>query len=144
MRAAAKSRFVPACILVLLAACASPGPAIRVEEAWARPTAGPAPGAAYLSIHNDGKRPDRLLGARSDRCATVEIHRTRVVEGRARMTPAGDGIAVGPGETVELKPGGHHLMLFEPAEPLRDGERFELTLEFEEAGEVRVEIQVRR
>ncbi len=144
MRGAGNRLSALACALLLLAGCPRSGTAIRVEEAWARPTAGSGPGAAYLSIRNDGDQADRLLGARSACCATIEIHHTQVSEGRMSMVPIENGIAFAPGATVELKPGGYHLMLFELIEPLRIGMRFAVTLEFEQNGEIPVEIEVRR
>ena len=132
----------PVCIYLLLAACS--GPAIRVDQAWARPAAGSGPGAAYLSIRNGGDQPDRLIGARSACCATIEIHRTQVSDGRMSMLPVQDGIALEPGATLDLAPGGYHMMLFGLREPLRIGMRFVVTLEFEQNGEIPVEIEVRR
>jgi copper(I)-binding protein len=60
------------------------------------------------------------------------------------MVPVENGIALDPGATVDLMPGGYHLMLFEPVEPLRVGMRFTVTLELEQNGEIPVEIEVRR
>ena len=130
--------------LLLLVACARSGTAIRVDDAWARPTAGSGPGAAYLSISNDSDQADRLLGARSACCATIEIHHTQVSDGRMSMVPIENGIAFAPGATVDFEPGGYHLMLFEPIEALRIGMRFVVTLEFARNGEIPVEIEVRR
>lgn len=118
--------------------------AIRVEGAWARPTAGSGPGAAYLSIRNRGDQPDRLLGARSTHCSTIEIHHTQVRDGRMSMAPVEDGMVLDPGATVTLEPGGYHLMLFDLKEPLRVGTRFPMILVFKENGEIPVEVAVRR
>ncbi len=60
------------------------------------------------------------------------------------MVPVENGIAIAPGATVDLEPGGYHLMLFEPIEPLRIEMRFVVTLQFEQNGEIPVEIEVRR
>ena len=60
------------------------------------------------------------------------------------MVPVENGIALAPGATVKLEPGGYHLMLFEPIEPLRIGVRFVVTLELEQNGDIPVEIEVRR
>jgi len=116
---------------------------IRVDDAWARPVSGTLPGAAYLSIVNKGRASDRLVGARSSCCASVEIHETRVENDIMRMLPVDSGIAIEPGSTVSFKPGGYHLMLFDPGESLRLGKRFELTLVFEIGGEMTVEVEVR-
>jgi len=122
-----------------------PAPRIRIEGAWSRPTAAsPAPGVAYFEIVNEGGAPDRLLGARSDRCGTIEIHRTTVEDGRARMAPANDGVEVAARSTTKLEPGGHHLMLFELSPPLAPADRYGIVLDFEKSGEVPVEVEVRR
>lgn len=131
-------------VVLVLAACADPGPAIRVEQAWARPTAASAPGAVYLSVRNSGDRPDRLIGVRSSRCAAVEIHESRVRDGRMSMVPVEGGIAVEPGTTVALEPGGFHVMLIGLEKPLSAGEHFEIALDFERSGEVTAEVEVRR
>ncbi len=142
MSSVGRRLFAPVCVILLLAACS--GAAIRVGGAWARPAAGSGPGAVYLSIRNGGDQPDRLIGARSSCCATIEIHRTQVSDGRMSMLPVQDGIAVEPGATLELEPGGYHMMLFGLREPLRSGMRFVVTLEFEQNGELPVEVEVRR
>lgn len=132
--------------LSTLAACVDPGPVIRVEDAWSRPSApsGSMPGVAYLSIVNEGGAADRLIGARSKRCRTVEIHETRVVDDRMSMVPVREGLPVGRRSTVAFKPGGLHLMLLGLTEPLRAGESYEMTLTFERVGERVVDVEVRR
>jgi copper(I)-binding protein len=58
-----------------------------------------------------------------------------------RMRPI-DAIVIPAGQTVELKPGGNHVMFMGLTQPLRTGARFPLTLRFETAGELTVEVQV--
>lgn len=53
------------------------------------------------------------------------------------------GLEIPAGETVELAPGGYHIMLMELAEPLEEGSKFDLTLTFEKAGEKTVNVEVR-
>ncbi len=105
---------------------------------------GSGPAAAYLSIANHGEREDRLLGARSSCCSTIEIHQTRLSEGRMSMVPIDEGLAIEPGSSVGLAPGGYHLMLFDLSGPLREGESFTITLQFEVAGDVPVDVRIRR
>ena len=144
MRPVKNLRWTPVCVVFLLAACAGSGSPMRVDGAWARPAAGSGPGAVYLSVRNDSGKPDRLLGARSVRCATIEIHQTKLFEGRMSMVPVEHGLELEPGATVALEPGGYHLMLFGLNEPLQVGTRFSLTLQFEQSGEIPVEVEVRR
>lgn len=119
------------------------GTAIRLELAWARatpPRAGAA--AAYLAITNLSAMTDRLISASCDRAVKVEIHETQMEGGVMRMRPVAGGIAIAPEETVTLKPGGLHLMLTGLVSPLSKGETLTLTLRFETAGEISVDLPV--
>jgi iron complex outermembrane receptor protein len=98
-------------------------------------------GVAYLSITNNGPTEEVLLGARSPAAARVELHQTIVSEGMARMRPLPQ-IAIAPGATVRIAPGGIHLMLFNLTAPLSIGDEVPLILSFREAGEFAVEIKV--
>ncbi len=116
---------------------------LLIDHPWARPTA-PAQkvGAGYLTIRNQGGEADRLVAARTPLVPMVELHTHEIdAQGVARMRQI-EAIDVPAGTTVELMPGGLHLMLMGLAEPLREGTRFPVTLTFERAGEVEVEMQV--
>ena len=98
-------------------------------------------GGAYLSIDNKGKAADKLLRASTARAGSVELH-TMSMDGnvmRMRMVPA---IDVAPGAPVKLAPGGLHVMLQDLKQPLRKGDKFLMTLVFQRAGEVKVDIVV--
>lgn len=114
-----------------------------VEQSWARATIGTSrPGAAYLTIRNEGSAPDTLVGIESGVAGSAEIHDTTTdASGITRMAPTGP-LAIGPGEEIVLTPGGKHLMLMQLNEPLVEGETLPLTLRFEEAGEVAVEAPI--
>jgi copper(I)-binding protein len=138
--------------LVALATCATPEPRIGVENAWSRPTtaAGLAPrplpsgpGVVYASVVNRGGAADRLTGASSPVSESVEIHHTTLIDDRMRMAPVEGGIEIPARETVELKPGGYHVMLFGLRRQLREGDRFEIEFEFEQSGRIRVTAEVR-
>ncbi len=111
---------------------------IKIGHPWARPTlAGQSVGGAYLSLHNTGTAPDRLLGATSAASTTVEVHEMRMQGDVMRMREV-DGLALAPGKTVKLEPGGYHLMLVGLKVPLKLGDKLPLTLRFEKAGSVDV------
>ena len=124
---------------------------VVVHDAWARATpAGARVGALYLSIAS--VTGDRLVGAEVPRsvAAATDIHETVVVadssgsEGSGRMTMRPVAfIELPPGETVELKPGGYHIMLLNLKKPLRVGARVPLTLVLEKAGRRKVTAVVR-
>jgi copper(I)-binding protein len=129
-------------LLLLSAAGAVAEEAVRandivIAQPWARASIGTGrPGAAYLTITNQGAGPDRLLGVASEIAGSAEVHdSTRDASGVMRMAPAGP-LALGAGETVALAPGGKHIMLMELKKPLLQGETLPLLLRFERAGEV--------
>lgn len=116
---------------------------VRIEAAWARATPpGAKTGAAYLTLVNEGDAPDRLVAAAAPVAARVELHAMEMTGGVMRMRPLPDGIALPPGETVTLGPGGTHLMLMGLESPLAEGGRFPLELTFERAGRQTVEVRI--
>lgn len=116
---------------------------IAITNAWARPTLGRTPnGASYLTITNHGQVTERLVSARSPASSKVELH-TIVAEGNVRKMRPIPAIEIEPGGTVELKPGGFHVMLLGLKKPLSSGKTIPLTVTFEKAGSVTVEVAVR-
>ena len=128
--------------LLLLAACQEQGePEIKLGNAWARPTAGQAPGAVYVSIANDGPGEDRLVSALTDHAAMAMVHQNELVNGVARMRMAGE-IRIPAGDQIDMVPGGTHIMLEGLRAPLKAGDEFELVLQFKEAGDRKVTVKV--
>ena len=118
------------------------GKTVAVENAWARASISKT-GAAYVTLVNRGAGDDRLVAARSDVAARVELH-THEMEGNImRMRPV-EAIPVPAGQTVMLKPGGHHVMMIGLKGKLEEGGAFPLTLVFDKAGEITVEVPVRK
>lgn len=117
------------------------GPGISVVQPWTRAMP-PATrnGAGYLLIRNEGDTPDRLLGARSPRAKLVEIHEMTVTDGIMRMRAVPNGLTLPPGATVILRPQGLHLMLMGMAAPIVAGEAVPVTLRFEQAGDISVDL----
>ena len=115
---------------------------LKIGHPYTRTT---PPGAtvagAYLSIDNKGKAADKLLRASSPAAGLVELH-SMSMDGNVMRMRAVPAIDVAPGATVKLAPGGLHVMLQELKRPLKKGERVPLTLVFERAGEVKVELAV--
>lgn len=138
---------------------------LEVTGVWARTSPAMASaGAAYLEITNGTDTDDALLSASVEPSVAgkVELHETTTAmtdgtgmtgsTGMTGTTMAGSGmmqmkpvdrIPVPAGGTAELKPGGYHIMLLELPEPLETGATFEITLTFEEAGEIVVTATVR-
>ncbi|WP_246164080.1 copper chaperone PCu(A)C [Blastochloris sulfoviridis] len=118
--------------------------ALVIAEPWARATPPAAKvGGGYLRITNTGTEPDRLVGMSAPVAGRGEIHEMAVVDGVMRMRELEDGIAIAPGQTVELKPGGLHVMFMDIQEPLKEGATIPVTLRFAKAGTIEVPFQVR-
>ena len=96
---------------------------------------GDTPGAGYFHLHNAGNAPVILVGADSDAFESVEMHMSMEKEGMVSMH-AVSKIEVGPGETLEFAPKGHHLMLMKRSHPLAIGDEVEVVLQF--AGQKRL------
>ncbi|MBM1170167.1 copper chaperone PCu(A)C [Microvirga arabica] len=117
--------------------------AIVVEAPWSRATPGGAKVASgYMRITNSGSEPDRLVGGSTVVAERFEVHRSTVVDGVARMEPVTGGLEIGPGQTVELKPGTLHAMLVNLRQGLKPGETVKGMLVFEKAGVLKIEYQV--
>lgn len=128
--------------LVILAACSPAG--ITVKDPFARPspTEG-GTGGAFMTIVNNTRRPDRLVSAQCPAAKVVELHETINDAGVMRMRPQPEGFEIPFRGELELKPGGKHVMLIDLVVPLRAGESIEVTLNFEKAGAVKVQVPVR-
>jgi copper(I)-binding protein len=120
---------------------AQPG-ALKIDQPWARPTLpGQSVGGAYLSVHNRGSVPDRLLGGSTPAAARVEVHEMRMEGDMMRMREL-KALELPAGRLVKLAPGGLHLMLMDLKAPLKIGDKLPLKLRFEKAGEIEVMLQV--
>jgi copper(I)-binding protein len=118
---------------------------IEIGHPYATPSLpGTSNGAAYFAmLENTGNAADRLLRATTPVAARVELHSMAVdAQGVMRMREI-DGIALAPHAKIRMRPGsGMHLMLVGLKEPLKDGGRFPMTLEFERAGKIDVTVNV--
>ena len=92
--------------------------------------------AAYLSITNHGAMDDRLLAVESRLALKTELHTMEVTNGVMKMRQIDGGIAIPAGKTIQLAPGGFHVMLIGLKAPLSGGENYQVTLVFEKAGKV--------
>jgi uncharacterized protein YcnI len=117
--------------------------ALTIEQPWTRATPGGAKvGGGYVRITNTGQTPDRLIGGSFTGAGWVEVHDMSMDGDVMRMKPVGDGLEIKPGSTVELKPGGTHIMFMDLKDKLTEGQTVGGTLVFEKAGTVAVEYTV--
>jgi uncharacterized protein YcnI len=146
----APSLKLPAPAVRIVAAQSAGAPAavragtLTIEQPWSRATPGGAKvGGGYVRITNSGPAADRLIGGSFAGASRAEVHEMRMQGDVMRMNPVAGGLEIKPGATVELKPGGEHLMFMDLKEPLREGQTVTGTLVFEKAGTVAVEYTVR-
>jgi copper(I)-binding protein len=114
---------------------------LKIGHPWTRPTVAGQPAAAgYLRLQNTGSSADRLVGG-STPVGTLELH-SMAMQGDVMRMRQIDAIDIPAGQTVELKPGGLHLMLTGLKTPLAAGTKVPATLQFQKAGAVAVEFTV--
>jgi len=132
-------------LVATMAACGG-DTGIEIADAWGRPSPSVATaGAFFMTITNNGTENDALIGADSPACGTVELHESFMNdEGAMAMQPvAGGRIALPAGGSAELKQGGLHIMCINKLEDFTEGAELELTLEFENAGDMPLDVEIR-
>lgn len=117
---------------------------LLIDAPWSRalPPNTPA-NAVYFTVRNNGLTGDRLVGAGTPNAAKAELH-THIRMGEVMRMQRIDSLAIPAGTEVQFAPSGNHVMLFDLKRPLAAGERFPLTLEFEKAGKIAIEVNVLR
>ena len=116
---------------------------LEIATPWTRATAPTAKsGGGFMTITNKGTTADRLVAARSNVSSKVEIHEMRMDGSVMRMRELEKGLEIPPGATVALKPGSFHIMFMELNAPFAVSGKVPLTLVFERAGSIDVEMTV--
>jgi hypothetical protein len=116
---------------------------VMVKGAFARASAFSTAksGAVYMTLTNQSSAPDRLLEVTTDAAMNAEVHESSEKDGVATMRSV-DGLEIPAGGSVDLKPGGYHIMLGSLKAPLKKGDMIMLQLKFERAGVVDVMVHV--
>jgi periplasmic copper chaperone A len=116
---------------------------LKISKAFAKAMLpGQPAGAGYLVIDNTGTEADRLVSATSEASPDVEIHEMKMEGDIMKMRELPEGLEIPAGGTVELKPGGYHLMFMKVPAPFKEGETLKVKLKFEKAGEAEVMLPV--
>jgi copper(I)-binding protein len=116
---------------------------ITIREAWARATMGQTgTSAVYMTLETSDGQGDRLVAAASPDAGRAELHTSIMEDGVAKMRPLA-AIEVAPGEPTVLEPGGPHVMLVGLGRKLVEGDTLPLSLTFEHAGTVELQVPVR-
>lgn len=118
------------------------GPLV-IEAPWTRATPGGSRVAGgFMTIRNTGGTPDRLIGGTFPGAPRVEVHEMAMTDGMMRMRELRGGLEIPAGGSVQLRPGGYHMMFMELGEPVRTGAPLRGTLVFEKAGTVEIAYDV--
>lgn len=116
---------------------------IVIEAPWTRATPGGAKVAGgFMTIRNIGTEPDRLVGGTFPHAPRVEVHEMAVIDGTMRMREVRGGIEIPAGGSVQLRPGGYHMMFMDLSQPVRTGAPARGTLIFQKAGTIEIDYSV--
>lgn len=114
---------------------------LEITTPWTRATPPSArTGGGFMTITNKGTTADRLVSARSNASDKVEIHEVQMDGSVMRMRELANGLEIAPGATIMLKPGGYHIMFMELKAPIAKDTKVPVTLVFEKAGSVDVQL----
>jgi copper(I)-binding protein len=128
-------------ILSLLLMAALPALAqVTVGEPWVRATvAAQKATGAFMTLTSTQHA--KLVGVSSPVAGAVEVHEMKIVDDMMKMRQI-QGLDLPPGQPVKLAPGGYHLMLLNLKQPLKEGDKVALTLEFEDAQKVHSKVVI--
>ena len=117
---------------------------VVARDAWVREApAGRAVTGMFLTLQNAGATARTLVSGRASVGDTLELHEMKRENGMMRMAPV-TGIAIPAGASVELRPGGLHLMLFGLKKPLVAGDTVRVQLTLDDKSIIEVAAPVRR
>ena len=132
--------FIPVLIFPVIISAAS---SIMIHNAWIRSAPPNAKAlAAYMMIENGSHEPRTLTAVSSKLFRKIEIHRTEMHEGIAKMIPQKQLVIPADGSVV-LEPGGYHLMLIDPETVPREGEQVDMELRFDDGEILHIKAPVR-
>ncbi|MBK5007908.1 copper chaperone PCu(A)C [Pseudomonas sp. S32] len=120
---------------------------LHIAHPWSLQLPPNAPNvAAYFVVHNNGKADDRLLGADSPISDDTQLHEHAMGASGAMKMQQVPSVVVPAGQDLVFAPSAYHVMLMNPKDRslLTDGKRFPLTLHFEKAGDVTVDVAVQQ
>jgi len=117
---------------------------ITISDAYARSSAMMSQsGAAFMVIQNDAEADDRLLSASSDAAKMVQLHTHKQdASGVMQMIEVPEGFVIPAKGTHALARGADHVMFMGLSQPWKQGDVLHVTLTFEKAGEVKIDVPV--
>jgi len=133
--------------LLLILLLILPGRAVAeldIRDAWIKnlPPAVPVR-AGYMTIRNAQANAVSIIAIRSDAFASVEIHRTIAEDGMMRMEPV-PTLVIEPDSSVQLAPGGLHLMMMNPTQATRPGDVLQIVIELDDGSTQNLNMTVKK
>ena len=98
--------------------------------------------AGFMTVLNGLDKSVRLTGVTGDVAAAIELHETINDNGIMKMEPRPDGFAIPAGGSLELAPGGKHVMIMGLVKPLAAGDTVDLTLNFDNGEQIALKVPV--
>lgn len=128
---------------MLVSACGAASRELTIQDAWARSANTGENGAAYFTIANGTSTTDTLLGVSSDIATAAEVHMSMGDANGVMSMQMQEAVQIPGGDQVEFKPGGLHIMLVDLNRDLKAGDTISLTLRFQNAGKVAIDVLVK-
>lgn len=113
---------------------------LQIKHPWARASASGAANAGAFMVINSASD-DQLVQVSGEIASKVEIHEMKMVDGIMKMRPV-SAVPLAAGTETKLAPGTYHIMLIGLKQPLKEGDKFPLTLTFAKAGVITVQVKV--
>lgn len=135
--------FVSLILTTAVAACTPTNSAMTVTDVWARPMPQGQNGAVYFTIQNHTDTDDQLLAVKGDIASSVEMHLSAMNDKGVMSMSKQDSVKIPVGETIAFEPGGLHVMLIDLQQDLVIGESFPIILDFEQAGEIILQVEIK-
>jgi copper(I)-binding protein len=131
-------------LILLLVLPGSAFAELDIHSAWIKNLPPTIPvRAGYMTIHNAQTHAIDIIAIRSDAFASVEIHQTIMLDGMMRMEPV-PALTIEPDSTVQLAPGGLHLMMMHPTNPTKPGDVLEIIIELDDGSTQTLNMTVKK
>lgn len=128
--------------ILLIGACSPSSGVLSVQDAWTRPARIGENGAAYFTIENGTANNDSLVSVSSDIAKAAELHMSMAHENGVMSMEMQEAINIPAGEQVKFEPGALHVMLVDVNQDLKTGDTITLTLNFQNAGNMSIDVSI--
>lgn len=118
---------------------------LMIDDGWVKASLpGSKMSSGFVTITNHGQHDDQLIAAYSDIAKQTELHSMEMHDGVMHMRAVKQGWPVAVGDTLELMPGGNHIMFMGLTTKLEAGDKLTITLEFAQAGKIEKTFMVKK